>query len=83
MAKQLPKWATRVAAVILLAGNYVMHHAGIVPAGFAWHGINVMGVISDAMTALAAVGISGPTLWPQLAAALGNPSTTPPPPPAA
>lgn len=74
MPKQLSTWATRVLAVLLLLGSYLLHHSGIIPAGFEWHHINVMGIVSDFVTALAAIGISGPTLWPQLAAALGNPS---------
>lgn len=74
MPKQMPKWATKVIAVLLLAGTYVLHHTGFIPPGYQWHHINVMGAISDLVTGAAAIGLSGPALWPQLAAFLGNPS---------
>lgn len=77
--RQLPKWATRVLAVVMLVGTYVLHHA-VIPPGYKWHHIDVMGVISDAVAALAAIGISGPMLAPQLAAFLGNPGAPKPPP---
>lgn len=74
MVKQLPTWATRVLAAILLAAMYVLHHADVFPPGFKWHGISIMGVCSDLIGVAAAVGINGPALWPALAAFLGNPS---------
>jgi hypothetical protein len=73
MIKQMPKWMTRVLAALLLAGTYILHHAGIVPADLVWHHVNVLGLISDAVTGAAAVGLSGPALWPGLAAFVGNP----------
>jgi hypothetical protein len=74
MPKQLPPWATRLIAFLLLAGTYILHHAGIIPPTLEWHHINILGLISDTVTGAAAIGISGPSLWPQLAAFLGNPS---------
>lgn len=74
MPKSLPKWATRVLAVILLAATYAVHAAGLIPPGLTFLHINVLGAVNDAVIALAAAGISGPSLWPQLAAILGNPS---------
>ena len=71
--RTLPRWVTRALAVILLTATYVLHHAGLVPAGLRWHHVNVLGAISDLVTGAAAVGLNGPALWPQLAAFLGNP----------
>lgn len=71
--KTLPKWATRLIAVILLATDYTVHHAGLIPLGYTWHGINVLGALNDVILAGGMVGLSGPALWPQLAAFLGNP----------
>ena len=73
MPKQMPKWLTKVIAAVLIAATYVVHHEALIPPGFRWHGISVMGVCSSLVTAFAALGISGPALWPQLAAWLGNP----------
>lgn len=81
MTKSLPKWATRLIAAALMAGMYVLHHAGIVPATVEWHHVNVLGLISDAVAGAAAIGLSGPALWPQLAAFLGNPGASVPPAP--
>lgn len=74
MPKQLPKWATRVLAVLLLAGTYLVHHEGLIPAGLTFLHVNVLGALNTVIVAFAAAGLSGPTLWPQLAAVLGNPS---------
>lgn len=74
MPKQMPPWATKIIALVLLAAMYVLHHAEVFPPGFKWHGIDVLGVCSDLIGVFAAVGINGPALWPALAAFLGNPS---------
>jgi hypothetical protein len=76
-------WMTRVIAVTLLAAGYAAQHA-LIPPGYKILGISVAGALTAALAFLTAVGISGPQLWPQLAAALGNgalkPPAAPPPP---
>ena len=80
--KTLPKWATRLVAAILLAADYTAHHVGLIPAGLTWHGVNILGALNSVVLAAGMIGLSGPALWPQLAAFLGNPGTpTPPAPP--
>lgn len=74
--KQLPKWATRVLAVVLLAADYLAHAKGLIPATLVWHRIHVLGALNSIVLAGAAVGLNGPALWPQLAALLGNPPGT-------
>lgn len=83
--KQLPQWATRLLAVILLVADYLAHAKGLIPATLVWHRIHVLGALNSIVLAGAAIGLNGPALWPQLAALLGNPgaSTAPPAPPKA
>jgi len=71
MPKQMPPWATKIIAAVLIAAAYVIHHPGLLPDDF--HGISVKGACSSLIGVFMALGISGPALWPQLAAFLGNP----------
>jgi hypothetical protein len=71
--KTLPVWATRALALVVLSVTYLAHHQQWFPAGYRFHGIDLQGVMSTLAAAFAAVGLSGPALWPKLAALLGNP----------
>jgi hypothetical protein len=73
----MPKWATRLLTLLYLVLGYIMHHANLVdPAKMVnlWlFKISVLGLMSDALVALAAIGINGPQLFPKMASILGNP----------
>ncbi len=76
-------WMTKVLAVLFLLIGYILHK-GIVPPGYEIHvfgvGVSLAGVLTDVLVALSALGISGPQLWKQAAAFLGNGPAAPPPP---
>ncbi len=72
--KQMPAWLTRLLALVLFAATYVVHKEGFIPPTLEWFHVNVLGALNTIVLALGSIGLSGPALWPQLAALLGNPS---------
>jgi hypothetical protein len=78
-------WMTKLLALLMLVIGYLLHK-GIVPPGYEikifGQGVSVAGVLTDILVALSALGISGPQLWKQAAAFLGNGPAQPPGPPA-
>ena len=86
--KSVPPWLTKVLMLVALAIGYVMNHA-LIPPGYMLNlgfiHVSLAGILNDVLAVLTALGISGPQLWPKLAALMGNPAaapTAPAPPPA-
>ena len=74
MPKSLPAWATKLIGAVLLVAAYLAHATGVIPATLEWHRVNILGALNELVLAAGMIGLSGPALWPKLAALLGNPS---------
>ena|SRR5690348_8219969 len=64
-------WMTKLAALALMAGTYLVQR-NLIPPGFTVLHVHVAGALSALVALLAGVGISGPQLWPALAKWMGN-----------
>jgi len=76
--KTMPKWATRTLAAVILIATYFDQHMQLIPPGLRVFHVSVAGLAHAAAVAFAALGLSGPALWPGLASLLGNPPAATP-----